>query len=147
MFHWNEMLTCWLPVCKRPLKIDKTKILMTSGSILQYFLPALSSNWSWKPNISLFLEWSLKTGLNVLSNGSENVSSCCRLLHFFQLTSFVLTCTHTVLIKFKRVHVEQLIGNHTVKFCYWVVQEIRANDIANDLSITYNHAITRLAKR
>ena len=44
-------------------KIDKTKVLMTNGSlmkvksiaeyskgsILQYFLPALSDKWSWKP--------------------------------------------------------------------------------------------------
>ena len=50
-------------------KIDKTNILMTNGSlmkvesiaksslrsILQYFLPALSDNWSWKP-ICVFFE-------------------------------------------------------------------------------------------
>ena len=49
-------------------KIDKTKILMTNGSlmkvksiaecspwgILQYFWPALSDNWSWKPIFGLF---------------------------------------------------------------------------------------------
>ena len=50
-------------------KIDKTKILMDYGtslmqveiiaecscwSILQYFWPALSENWSWKPIFGLF---------------------------------------------------------------------------------------------
>ena len=49
-------------------KIDKTKILMTNGSlmkvrriaecsscsILQYFWPALSDNWSWKTIFGLF---------------------------------------------------------------------------------------------
>ena len=53
---------------KRPLKIDKTKILMTNGtlmkvksiaecskgSILQYFWPALSNNRSWKTIFGLF---------------------------------------------------------------------------------------------
>ena len=47
---------------------DKTKILMITGSlmkvesvaecsprsILQYFWPALSDNWSWKTNLGLF---------------------------------------------------------------------------------------------
>ena len=51
-----------------PLKIDKTKIVMTNDSlmkvesiaecypwsILQYFWPALSDNWSWKPIFGLF---------------------------------------------------------------------------------------------
>ena len=56
---------------KRPLKIDKTNILMTNGSLvmlmkveriaecspwscLQYFWPALSDNWIWK-QIFVFL--------------------------------------------------------------------------------------------
>ena len=53
---------------KRPLKIDKTKLFMTNGSlmkvksiaecspwsILQYFWPALSDNKSWKPIFGLF---------------------------------------------------------------------------------------------
>ena len=52
---------------KQQLKIDKTKILMTNGSlmkvessadcspwnILQYLWPALSDNWSWKPIFGL----------------------------------------------------------------------------------------------
>ena len=56
------------PCVKRPLKTGKTKILMTNGGlmkvksitecspwcILQYFWPALSNNWSWKPIFSLF---------------------------------------------------------------------------------------------
>ena len=50
---------------KRPLKIDKTKILKTNGSLmkvesieecsLQYFLPALSDNRPWKPILVFFL--------------------------------------------------------------------------------------------
>ena len=52
---------------KQPLKITKTKILMTNDnlmkiesiaecfrSILQYFWPAFSYNWSWKPIFGLF---------------------------------------------------------------------------------------------
>ena len=53
---------------KQPLKIDKTKILMTNGSlmnvesiaecspwsILQYFWPELNDSWSWKPIFGLF---------------------------------------------------------------------------------------------
>ena len=49
-------------------KIDKTKVLMTNGSlmkvesiaecslwsILQYFWPALSDNWAWKPILGVF---------------------------------------------------------------------------------------------
>ena len=55
---------------KRPLKKDKTKILMTNGSLMkvesmQYFWPAFSNNWSWKPFYTGFtvhvyrLGWSL----------------------------------------------------------------------------------------
>ena len=55
------------PVLSGHSKIDKTKVLMTNGSlmkvesiaecspcILQYFWPALSDNWSWKPFFGLF---------------------------------------------------------------------------------------------
>ena len=59
------------PVLSNHSKIDKTKILMTNGSlikvksiaecspwsILQYFWPALSDNWAWKP--IFFWEWLL----------------------------------------------------------------------------------------
>ena len=65
---------------KRPLKIDKTKVLMTNDSlkkvegiaecslwsILQYFWSALSNNLYWKPNLGVFFEWQLKTGFTVL---------------------------------------------------------------------------------
>ena len=68
----------------RPLKIDKTKVLTTNGSImkvesiaecspwtiLQYFWPALSNNWSWKPIFGLPFEWPLKTGYTVPLFGS-----------------------------------------------------------------------------
>ena len=60
------------------LKKDKTKILMTYGSlmkvksiaecspwsILQYFWPE-RDNWSWKPIFGLLFEWLLKTGFTV----------------------------------------------------------------------------------
>ena len=59
--------------------MDKTKILMTNGSlmkfesiaecsrrsILQYFWPALSDNWYWKPIFGVLFEWPLKTGFTV----------------------------------------------------------------------------------
>ena len=68
---------------KRPLKIDKTKSLVANGSlmkvesiaecspwrILQYFLPALKDNWSWKKKIGFLFEWPLKTGFTVLTFG------------------------------------------------------------------------------
>ena len=64
-FIWNNTVK---PVYNGPSKIDKTKILMTNGSlikvksiaecspwsILQYFWPALSDTRSWKP-ILVFL--------------------------------------------------------------------------------------------
>ena len=62
------------PVLSDHSKIDKTKILMTNGSlmkvesiaecshwsILQYFWPALSENLSWKPNFGFFLSGRLR---------------------------------------------------------------------------------------
>ena len=66
---WICKLGCTVkPVYNGHSKIDKTKILMTNGSsmkvksfaecspwsILQYFWPALSNNWSWKPIFCLF---------------------------------------------------------------------------------------------
>ena len=67
------------PVFSGHSKIDKTKILMTNGSlmqvkniaectkvsILQYFPPALSDNRSWKTIFGLLFEWQLKTGFIV----------------------------------------------------------------------------------
>ena len=66
------------PVWNGHWKKDKTKILMTNGrlmkvesiaewSILQYFWPALSDNWSWK-RILVFLEWSFYTGFTVMNS-------------------------------------------------------------------------------
>ena len=60
-------------------KIDKTKIFMTNGSlmkvesvaecshrsILQYFWPGLSDNWSKNQTLNLFFEWPFKTGFTV----------------------------------------------------------------------------------
>ena len=72
-FYWNTVKT----VLSGHSKIDKTKILLTNGSlmkvesiaecwsILQYFWPALSDNWSWKPIFGLLFEWPLKTGFTV----------------------------------------------------------------------------------
>ena len=37
----------------------------STWSILQYFWPALSDNWSWKPIFGLVFEWPLKTGFTV----------------------------------------------------------------------------------
>ena len=74
------MFWCYSKTCvKRPLQIDKTKILMTNGclmkvgkiaewscwSILQYFWHALSHNWSWKPIFRSFWEWPFYTGFTV----------------------------------------------------------------------------------
>ena len=39
-------------------------------SILQYFWPALSDNWSWKP-IYVFLEWPFYTGFTVVARGEK----------------------------------------------------------------------------
>ena len=62
------------PVLSSHSKIDKTKILMANGSlmkvesiaecspwsILQYFWPALSDNWSWKQILDFFLSGPLR---------------------------------------------------------------------------------------
>ena len=64
LFIWPYSNTCE----KRPLKKDTIHISMTNNSlmmvesisecspwsILQYFWPAFSDNWSWKPIISIF---------------------------------------------------------------------------------------------
>ena len=69
LYHWATAL---------PSNIDKTKVLMTNGSlmkvesiakcsfrsILQYFWPTLRVNRSWKT----FLEWPFYTGFTVLHN-------------------------------------------------------------------------------
>ena len=39
----------------------------SKGSILQYFGPALSDNWSWKTIIRSFCEWLFYTGFTVFS--------------------------------------------------------------------------------
>ena len=69
LFHWTWVYNNTVkPVLSGHSKIDKTMILMTDGSImtvksiaecspwsiLQYFWPALSNNWSWKPIFGLF---------------------------------------------------------------------------------------------
>ena len=70
------------PVLSSHSKIDKTKVWKpcgslkqvkstaecSTGSILQYFWPALSDHPSWKPIFWLSFEWSLKTGFTVLTN-------------------------------------------------------------------------------
>ena len=67
-FLWWIWYDTVKPVLSGHSKIDKTKILMTNGSlmklksiaecspwsILQYFWPALNDNWSWKPIFGLF---------------------------------------------------------------------------------------------
>ena len=62
------------PVLSGHSQIDTTKVLMTKGSlmkvnsiaecskgsILQYFWPALSDNWYWKPILVFFLSGRLR---------------------------------------------------------------------------------------
>ena len=82
-FWYKYSKTC----LKRPLKIDKPKVLKSNGSlvkvesivesppwsILQYFWPALSNNRSWKPILVFFLSGCLRQDLlnnqNRLKNG------------------------------------------------------------------------------
>ena len=84
------------PVLSGHSKIDKTKILMTNGSImkvesiaecspwsiLQYFWPALSNNWSWKPFFVCLFEWPLKRGFTVLCWQFQTDQICCVFLFF-----------------------------------------------------------------
>ena len=59
---------------KRPLKNRQNKDLMTNGSfmsILQYFWPAFSNNWSLKPKFGFLSEWPLKTGFTVSEYDQE----------------------------------------------------------------------------
>ena len=73
-YRWVVVIAYWSGSChsktcvKRPLKNNKTKIFITNWSlmkvesiaecspwsILQYFWPALSDNWSWNPIFRLF---------------------------------------------------------------------------------------------
>ena len=41
------------------------KVKSIANAIPQYFWPALSDNWSWKPIFGLPFEWPLKTGFTV----------------------------------------------------------------------------------
>ena len=73
---------------KRPLKINKTMILMTNGSlmkyesiaecstwsILQYFWSAFSGNRYWKPILGLFGSGRFKHGLLYLNNVGFSIS-------------------------------------------------------------------------
>ena len=80
------------PVLSCHSKIDKTKMLMTNGSlmkvesiaecspwsILQYFWPALSDDLSWKNNFGLLFEWPLKIGFIVVNKAyRKEVSEPC----------------------------------------------------------------------
>ena len=76
--NWHNTVE---PLVNGNSKIDKTKTLMTNGSlvkaksiaegspwsILHYFWPALSDNWSWKLIFVSFWEWSSYTSFTVLS--------------------------------------------------------------------------------
>ena len=76
------------PVKNGHSKIDKTKILMTNGSlmkversILEYFWPVLSNNWSWKPTMLwrrgtcyLWLRFSIK---KILLIEISELCKCC----------------------------------------------------------------------
>ena len=87
-FYWSGLVIMYniaiekntvKPVLSGHSKEDKTKILMTNGSlmkvesiaerslwsILQHFWPALSNIWSWKLIFGLLFEWPLKTGFTV----------------------------------------------------------------------------------
>ena len=88
---------------KRLLKIDKTKILITNGSlmkvksiaecspwsILQYFWPALSDNWSWKPIFGHFETGSITQVLLYYS-----VSRPCLAFYLFSQTCLMNLIKH-----------------------------------------------------
>ena len=60
---WIRIYPTVKPVLSGHSKIDKTKILMTNGSlisILQYFWPALSKNRPWKTIFGLLFDIPLK---------------------------------------------------------------------------------------
>ena len=80
------------PVLSGHLKIDKTKVVMendslmevksiaecSSWSILQYFWPALSDNWYWKPFFVFFLSGGL-TQVLLYIFCMVPIGSCCQL--------------------------------------------------------------------
>ena len=73
MIHQVIYDTTVKPVLNNQSQIDKPKVLKTNGSlmkvesiakcspwsILQYFWPALSDNWSWNPIFGVMFEWQL----------------------------------------------------------------------------------------
>ena len=98
----NYRKTC----LKRPLKNRQNKGLkdkcylnegqkycrMLSWSILQYFWPALSDNWSWKPIFGLLFGWSLKTGFTVvvfLPASVQTERGCIQMLVHLSITSVI----------------------------------------------------------
>ena len=110
--HTVCLSTSVKPVISGHSKIDKTNILKPCGSsmqvksiaecspwsILQYFWPALSHNWSWKAIFSLW-EWPLKTGftvqqsimiVNICNRRLEQISLFCwHFKKFLQSQGFV----------------------------------------------------------
>ena len=84
---------------KRPIKMYKIKVLKTNGSlmkvesitecspwsILQYFWPALSNNWSCKPVFGLLFEWQLKTGFTVHLQTVKTQIKCRKMWHFIRV--------------------------------------------------------------
>ena len=55
----------------------------SNGSILQYFLPALSDNWSWKPIFGLFESGRFTVLRFLLADGRSPVVDCSLLLPMF----------------------------------------------------------------
>ena len=53
LYHWATALPEILTTNGSLMKVERIAEC-SSWSILQYFLPALSDNWSWKPIFSLF---------------------------------------------------------------------------------------------
>ena len=92
---------------KRPLKIHKTKILMTNGSlikvesiaecspwsILQYFWPTLSDNWSWKPIFRLFESGRFTQVLQYKINHTQPYKHLCAYIFPKFYTLFWKQCT------------------------------------------------------
>ena len=89
--NYNPYTTV-IPVLRGHSKKDNTKILMTNGSlmkvesiaewsILQYFWPASSNNWSWKPILVFFLSGLLRQVLLYFFESS--FSFCLILPHCF----------------------------------------------------------------
>ena len=148
---WNYSKTC----LKRPLKKDKTKVLMENGSlmkvksiaecspwsILQYFWPALSDNRSRKPIFGLLFQWPLKTDFTAMCWHYyillyKSFYWICYLIYFWD----TLTCAlewdpHVHNVHLGRYIIGFTVTNNILEIHWWVVIKLICTSKTNIIQV------------